>query len=176
MSPLLLAITIAVWLTMGSPVLIVQQRVGLRGRVFELWKFRTMAPDRRVGNVMWIGPDRRRTHKSSEDPRITSFGRFLRATRLDELPQFANVVKGDLSLVGPRPELVNVVAEYEPWQHRRHAVKPGLTGLWQVSDNGRALLRDCTQMELAYLDRISLREDVAIILRTVPAMIRRTGI
>jgi lipopolysaccharide/colanic/teichoic acid biosynthesis glycosyltransferase len=174
--PLLVAISAVVWITMGSPVFLVQERVGLQGRVFRLWKFRTMEPDRRRSRLEWIGEERRKTHKSSEDPRITSLGRWLRATRLDEIPQFINVVLGDLSLVGPRPELVSVVAEYEPWQHRRHAVKPGVTGLWQISDDGDKLLKDCTPLELEYLDQISLRRDMSIILLTVPAMIRRSGI
>lgn len=174
--PLYVVIGLAVWVAMDSPVFLAQDRVGRRGRVFRLWKFRTMEPDRRTVQLNWVGEDRRRTHKSAEDPRITGLGRWLRATRLDELPQFFNVVLGDLSLVGPRPELTAVVAEYEPWQHRRHAVKPGVTGLWQISDMGDALLRDCTEMELAYLDKVSLKTDLAIILRTFPAMLRRSGI
>jgi lipopolysaccharide/colanic/teichoic acid biosynthesis glycosyltransferase len=175
-APLLLVVAVTVWVAMDSPIFIAQDRVGLRGRVFRLWKFRTMEPDRRSTQLRWIGEDRRKTHKSAEDPRITPLGRWLRAFRLDELPQFLNVVKGDLSLVGPRPELVSVVAEYEAWQHRRHAVKPGVTGLWQISDDGDKLLRDCTALELEYLDSISLATDLSILLRTLPAMFRRAGI
>lgn len=175
-SPVLLLIATAVWLAMDSPIFFDQERVGRRGKVFRMWKFRTMAPDRRANRMEWIGPERRRTHKSAEDPRISALGRFLRATRIDELPQLINVVTGELSLVGPRPELVDIVAEYELWQHRRHAIKPGVTGLWQISDTGDALLRECTEMELQYLDQVSLRSDLKIILRTLPAMVRRAGI
>lgn len=175
-SPLLALIGLAVRINMGSPVFLRQHRVGRHGHVFRLWKFRTMAPDRRTTNLEWLGDDRRQTHKSADDPRITPLGKWLRSSRLDELPQFINVVKGDLSLVGPRPELVSIVATYEPWQHRRHAIKPGVTGLWQISDRGDKLLVDCTEMELEYLTTVSFATDVGIILRTFPAMARRNGI
>ena len=174
--PLMLIIGAAVWVAMGSPILLAQDRVGWQGRVFRLWKFRTMVPDRRTTQLEWVSEERRRTHKSADDPRITPLGRWLRAARLDEVPQFINVVTGDLSLVGPRPEMASVVAQYEPWQHRRHAIKPGLTGLWQISDRGNKLLRECTEMELAYLDEVSFRTDLQIILKTIPAMVRRQGI
>jgi lipopolysaccharide/colanic/teichoic acid biosynthesis glycosyltransferase len=174
--PLMIVIGTAIWVAMGSPVLLPQDRVGRQGRIFRIWKFRTMAPDRRSNQLHWVGENRRQTHKSANDPRITPLGRWLRATRLDELPQFYNVVTGDLSLVGPRPELVSVVAGYEAWQHRRHAVKPGVTGLWQISDQGDKLLHDCTEMELAYLEEVSLLTDLQIIAKTIPAMARRRGI
>jgi lipopolysaccharide/colanic/teichoic acid biosynthesis glycosyltransferase len=174
--PLMVVIGTAIWVAMDSPILLPQDRVGRQGRIFRLWKFRTMAPDRRATQLQWVGENRRQTHKSANDPRITPLGRWLRATRLDELPQFFNVVTGDLSLVGPRPELVSVVAGYEAWQHRRHAVKPGVTGLWQISDQGDKLLHDCTEMELAYLEEISLLTDLRIIAKTIPAMARKRGI
>ena len=174
--PFIALIGAIIWISMGSPVFLAQDRVGLRGKVFRLWKFRTMAPDRRTTELEWLGENRRRTHKSADDPRITTLGRWLRATRLDEIPQLVNVVSGDLSLVGPRPEMVAIVAQYEAWQHRRHAVKPGVTGLWQISDQGDKLLRDCTEMELAYLDQVSLRTDMQILLKTIPAMVKRRGI
>jgi lipopolysaccharide/colanic/teichoic acid biosynthesis glycosyltransferase len=174
--PLMALIGATIWVAMDSPVLLPQDRVGRQGKIFRLWKFRTMAPDRRVHRLDWVGENRRLTHKSPHDPRITPLGRWLRATRLDELPQFFNVVTGDLSLVGPRPELVSVVAQYDAWQHRRHAVKPGITGLWQISDVGDKLLHECTEMELAYLDEVSLKTDLRIIALTIPAMVRRRGI
>jgi lipopolysaccharide/colanic/teichoic acid biosynthesis glycosyltransferase len=176
-SPLLLTLAFLVGATMGTPVLLRQERMGRFNVPFTLFKFRTMEPDRRQDEVPFIGADRRRTHKSPDDPRITRLGRWLRATRLDELPQLMNVVLGDLSLVGPRPELVTVVRkEYEPWQYRRHAVKPGVTGLWQVSDRGDQRLHECTEMELRYLEDVSLMTDVRIVLQTVPAILRKSGI
>lgn len=176
LSPILLLIAAAIWVAVNSPVFLAEERVGRHGRVFRLRKFRTMDPDRRLQKLEWIGADQGLTHKSVHDPRITGLGRRLRATRLDELPQFVNVLMGDLALVGPRPEMVTTVTEYEPWQHRRHAIKPGITGPRQISDNGNALLRDCTEMELEYLDNVSWGTDLQIILRTLPAMIRRGGI
>ena len=175
-APLMAFIALAIFVTMGAPVVLRQNRVGLFGRVFTLYKFRTMAPDRRGLQGEFVGDDRRHTHKSADDPRITPLGRFLRRTRLDELPQFVNVLVGDLSLVGPRPEMVSIVALYESWQHRRHAVKPGITGLWQISDTGDKLLFECTEMELVYLEDVSLSADLSIMLRTLPAMARRGGI
>ena len=175
-SPLIAIVAVAIFITMGSPVILRQQRVGLFGKAFTLYKFRTMAPDRRGSEAEIVGEDRRRTHKSADDPRITPLGRLLRRTRLDELPQFINVLRGDLSLVGPRPEMVSIVALYEPWQHRRHAVKPGITGLWQISETGDKLLFECTEMELEYLKDVSLSADFSIMLRTLPVMARRGGI
>lgn len=175
-APIMAVVALAVFVTMGSPVIIRQARVGLFGKEFTLYKFRTMAPDQRATQVEFVGDDRRRTHKSADDPRITPLGGLLRRTRLDELPQFINVLRGDLSLVGPRPEMVSIVALYEPWQHRRHAVKPGITGIWQISDTGDKLLFECTQMELEYLEDVSLTTDFSIVLRTLPAMARRSGI
>lgn len=175
--PVLAVIALAVWMTMGRPAILRQQRTGRFNRPFTLYKFRSMEHDRRGSQVSFVGTDRRVTHKSAFDPRITGLGRWLRATRLDELPQILNVLKGDLSLVGPRPELVSIVnTEYESWQHRRHAVKPGVTGLWQISDMGDRRLHECTEMELAYLDEISLVTDLRILLATVPAMARKSGI
>jgi len=174
--PVLAAVSAAIYLKMGRPVLIRQRRVGRYGNEFLLYKFRTMEPDRRLNSMPYpVENDRRQTHKSADDPRLTSLGRRLRASRLDELPQFLNVAKGDMSLVGPRPELSEIVVDYEPWQHRRHAVKPGVTGLWQIAGETK-LLKDCTEMELQYLGRISAVGDASIIVRTIPAMLRRNGI
>src|SRR4051794_6076492 len=115
--PTLLVVALAVRLLLGPGVIFRQQRVGEGGRTFSVLKFRTMRPDRRTQRVEWDGVDRRRTHKASDDPRHTAFGRFLRKWSLDELPQLVNVVRGEMSLVGPRPELVGVVARYEPREH-----------------------------------------------------------
>ncbi len=110
-----------------------------------------MAHDRRQQQEP-VDQDRRQTHKTTDDPRHTRVGRFLRKWSLDELPQFWNVVCGDMSLVGPRPELVEIVARYEPWQHQRHTVKPGLTGLWQVSSRGTGMMHLHTDIDLDYIE------------------------
>jgi lipopolysaccharide/colanic/teichoic acid biosynthesis glycosyltransferase len=164
--PLLIACAIAVRIQFGSPVILHQQRVGRGGRVFTLYKFRTMEPDRRHSQAPFSGPDRRVTHKSADDPRLKPVGRFLRKWSLDELPQVVNVLRGEMSLVGPRPELVELVTSYEKWQHRRHAVKPGITGLWQVSERGDKVLHECTEIDLEYIEEISLWFDLKLLLLT----------
>lgn len=172
-SPLIAVVAVCVRLDVGSPILFRQQRVGQDGRLFSMWKFRTMRPDRRQRQESIVGPDRRRTHKHPDDPRLTRFGRFLRAWSLDELPQLVHVLRGQMSLVGPRPELVSVVAGYEPWQHARHLVRPGLTGLWQISERGSAPMHQRTDLDILYLHRMSLRTDLAILIRTLPAALGR---
>jgi lipopolysaccharide/colanic/teichoic acid biosynthesis glycosyltransferase len=165
-SPLSLAAAVAIRITMGMPIILRQQRVGRSGVVFTLYKFRTMEPDRRAGNGAYDGDERRRTHKDPRDPRITRVGRFLRTWSLDELPQFVNVIMGDMSLVGPRPEMVEIVARYQPWQHARHNVKPGITGLWQISERGDRIMHECTETDLEYLERISPSTDLKIMILT----------
>lgn len=172
--PLVLAIVAAVWISMGRPVLFTQKRVGRDGRPFTVFKFRTMMADRRANGARFVGQDRRFTHKSPSDPRITTVGRFLRRWSLDEVPQFWNVVLGQMSLVGPRPELVEIVeAKYEPWQHRRHEIKPGITGLWQVSLRNGAEMYQSTGVDLEYLRSITFFGDLKILLWTIPAALGR---
>ena len=161
-------------LSLGSPIIFRQRRVGRNDEEFDVYKFRTMRQDRRRQQAP-IDQDRRQNHKSTEDPRHTRVGRFLRKWSLDELPQFWNVVCGDMSLVGPRPELVEIVARYEPWQHQRHIVKPGLTGLWQVSSRGAGMMHLHTDIDLEYIETMGPVTDVKILLRTVPATLRRRG-
>ncbi len=129
-------------------------------------------PDRRHGERRAPEGSRRRTHKTPNDPRHTRLGRFLRAYSLDELPQLVNVLRGELSLVGPRPELPEVVDNYEPWQHGRHGVKPGITGLWQTTDraNGEPMHLHVDR-DLEYIKRVSVRTDVSIMLLTVPVLL-----
>jgi lipopolysaccharide/colanic/teichoic acid biosynthesis glycosyltransferase len=172
--PIVILVAIAVRLSLGSPIIFRQRRVGRGGREFNVYKFRTMRQDRRPSHAT-EADDRRRTHKSEKDPRHTRVGRTLRKWSLDELPQLWNVLKGDMSLVGPRPELVEVVARYEPWQHRRHAVKPGLTGLWQVSRRGSGMMHLHTDVDIEYVDSIGFLTDLKILLRTIPATLSRRG-
>lgn len=174
-SPIMLVSTVFVMVSLGTPMIYTQERVGLGGRPFKLYKLRTMIPDRRTGQGHYIGPERRQTHKSQGDPRVTSIGKYLRAVRFDELPQLWNVVKGDMSLVGPRPELPEIVASYNDWQHQRHMVKPGLTGLWQVSPQNGKPMHECTDVDLEYIANLSFSSDVSILLRTPAAMLFRRG-
>jgi lipopolysaccharide/colanic/teichoic acid biosynthesis glycosyltransferase len=173
-SPLMLAVALAVRLNLGSGVLFRQRRIGYGGREFTVLKFRTMRFDRRAELARWIGPDRRVCHKRDDDPRHTKVGRVLRKLSLDELPQLVNVLRGEMSLVGPRPELPTVVARYAPWQHARHLVRPGMTGLWQVTERASgALMCESTEPDIEYVRRISLATDVSILARTVPALLKR---
>jgi lipopolysaccharide/colanic/teichoic acid biosynthesis glycosyltransferase len=172
--PLTAVVALAVRISLGSPVIFRQRRVGRDGRPFDVYKFRTMAHDRRQQQEP-VDQDRRQTHKTTDDPRHTRVGRCLRKWSLDELPQFWNVVCGDMSLVGPRPELVEIVARYEPWQHQRHAVKPGLTGLWQVSSRGTGMMHLHTDIDLEYIETMSSSTDLKILFRTIPATLARRG-
>ena len=176
-SPLLLAIAVAILMTMGGPVLFRQRRIGLHGREIQVWKFRTMMADRRSENRGPPDPngDRRRRHKSRCDPRVTPLGRFLRRASLDELPQLWNVARGDMSLVGPRPELPSIVAKYEEWQHARHAVRPGLTGWWQVNRPADRLMHEVVELDLYYVQHLSFWLDIRILAKTVAAVLRGTG-
>lgn len=168
--PFLSVLVVGIWLSMGRPAIYTQRRVGKGGRPFTIYKLRTMRADRRVEQIAVDGADRRRVHKTHTDPRITDFGRFLRKWSLDETPQFFNVILGQMSLVGPRPELVEIVeTKYEGWQHARHTVKPGVTGLWQISEQRQELMYQATEVDLRYIDRLSLREDVRILALTIPA-------
>ena len=173
-SPILFAVALGIRVTMGRGVLFRQPRVGRDGRVFDVMKFRTMSHDRRGDETTYVGPERRYNHKSIDDPRHTPFGRFLRKWSLDEFPQFLNVVRGDMSMVGPRPELVSVVEKYQPWQHDRHQVRPGITGIWQVSERNDVPLHEATHLDIEYIETVSLLTDMRIMARTLPAMLGRS--
>jgi lipopolysaccharide/colanic/teichoic acid biosynthesis glycosyltransferase len=165
--PLMAAAAIAVRLSLGSGVFFSQDRVGLDGEVFTCRKFRTMKHSRRKRQVPIAHPCRRVSHKSFNDPRLTATGRFLRKWSLDELPQLFNVLAGDMSIVGPRPELPEIVAAYpDPAYTLRHQVKPGLTGPWQISERGSRPMHECVDIDLEYVERVSLWLDVQIIAKT----------
>lgn len=177
LSPLLACIALAVLLAMQRPVLYTQMRLGKDAQPFPMLKFRTMLPDRRRRAVPWDGPERRATHKSADDPRHTRLGRVMRKLSIDELPQLFNVVRGQMSLVGPRPELVELASEYLGWQHCRHLVRPGITGLWQTTERGKGrLLHECVDLDLEYIHGLSFRRDLSILLRTPAALLRNRGV
>lgn len=173
--PVLAVMACAVKLDSPGPVLFRQKRVGQGGVEIEILKFRTMREDRRKRSLPYTGPERRRTHKSPDDPRVTRVGRVLRRTCLDELPQLWNVLRGDMSVVGPRPELPHIVARYEPWQHLRHTVKPGITGWWQVNREHGHLMHERTELDLYYVEHQSFWLDVVILFRTVGAVVSGPG-
>ncbi len=176
-SPLLLAI--AVWIRRGSegPIVFRQSRVGQDGVPFDVFKFRTMVVnaeeiladlgDQNEGS----GP----LFKMKDDPRVTKAGAFLRKTSLDELPQFFNVVMGDMSLVGPRPALASEMAEWDQDLYGRLRVKPGITGMWQVSGRSETTFEEYTRLDLYYVDNWSLLVDLSILARTIPAVLKSDG-
>jgi len=178
LSPFLLLIALLVRLGSRGRAIFRQDRAGMSGRVFTLYKFRTMREDadlERAGlesrNEM-DGP----AFKMKDDPRVTGLGRLLRRTSVDELPQLWNVVKGDMSLVGPRPLPLYEVEKFEPWQRRRMTMRPGITGLWQVQGRNRVTrFADWMKMDLEYVDRWSLGLDAKILLRTIPAVLGGRG-
>jgi len=177
LSPLMAVTALAIKIDSRGPVFFWQTRSGLNGRLFRLWKFRTMCcqaetmkEELRNLNEM-SGP----VFKVRNDPRVTTVGRILRRTSLDELPQLLNVLKGDMSLVGPRPPLPHEVAQYEPWQHRRLSVKPGVTCTWQVNGRNAIDFEDWMKMDLEYIDNWSLWKDAKILAQTLPAVIKGEG-
>jgi len=174
-APLMVLVALLIRIKLGSSVIFRQRRIGLHGSSFDVFKFRTMLPDRRHTDVQIpiSSPDRRLTHKSRNDPRHTNAGRFLRRWSLDELPQFFNVAAGQMSLVGPRPELPSVVTRYEPWQHERHNVKPGMTGLWQVVARGVGPMELRTDLDIEYARSVSFTLDLRILMATVLAVITK---
>lgn len=177
LSWLLIGVGIAILLDSEGPVLFRQVRIGRNGRPFGMLKFRTMRAERRVRNT---GPpagvdERRQRHKSLRDPRVTRVGRYLRRACLDELPQLWNVVWGDMSVVGPRPELPSIVQNYEPWQHLRHRVSPGITGWWQVNREADQLMHEATELDIFYVEHCSLSLDLRILARTLGAVVDGRG-
>ena len=165
LSPLMLAIAIMVRIKLGSPVIFKQKRPGLNEKIFTLYKFRTMTDERDEKGVLL--PD---------NQRLTSFGQFLRSTSLDELPELVNILKGDMSLVGPRPLLVEYLPLYNSWQRRRHEVRPGLTGLAQINGRNAISWREKFEWDVHYVDNVSFRLDWKIIFFTVKKVLAREGI
>lgn len=178
LAPLFGLIALAVKLTSSGPVFYRWKVVGLDGRPFTGYKFRTMVPnaDELKAALVTANEMSGPVFKLKSDPRVTPVGRFLRKFSLDELPQLWNVLKGDMSLVGPRPPLQTEWEHFEPWQRRKLSVKPGMTCLWQVS--GRNDIRDFDEwvrLDLKYIDNWSLWLDFEILLRTISSVVRGTG-
>ena len=160
-----------------GPVFYRQDRVGKGGRLFKFYKFRSMRvdSDRLRADLESRNELTGPVFKMKNDPRVTTVGQFLRRSSLDEIPQIFNVLKGDMSIVGPRPALPGEVARYEAWHRRRLDVKPGITCLWQVAGRGQVGFDEWMRLDVEYMSRRSLRTDVAIFLKTIPAVIARRG-
>ena len=165
LSPVLIVLAILVRIKLGGPVIFRQERPGLNGKVFKLYKFRTMTDAKdESGNLL------------DDEYRLTGFGKKLRATSLDELPELYNILKGDMSIVGPRPLLVKYLPLYSDEQRRRHDVRPGLTGLAQVSGRNAITWTEKFSKDIEYVDNISLGLDISIFFRTIYCVLKKEGI
>jgi exopolysaccharide biosynthesis polyprenyl glycosylphosphotransferase len=175
--PLLLAVAIAVKLDSPGPVFYISERIGKKGLVFRCYKFRTMVrdADKRRAEILHMNERDGVLFKVANDPRITRMGRFLRKYSLDELPQFFNVLRGDMSVVGPRPPLAGEVSKYELSHLRRLDVMPGITGLWQVQGRQDPSFAGYVSLDVTYIDNWSIWLDFKIILRTIGVVIAGTG-
>lgn len=162
---LYLILAVIVRFNLGSPIIFIQDRPGKNGKIFKLYKFRSMS-DKRDENGEFL-PDKERLNK---------FGRILRSTSLDELPEFFNIIKGDMSIVGPRPLLVRYLEHYNDHDVRRHEVRPGLTGLAQVSGRNALTWREKFQKDVEYVDNLTFLMDAKVVLLTVKNVVKREGI
>ena len=178
LAPLLAVLALTVKLDSRGPILFRQPRIGRRGELFNMLKFRSMVPDAEhiKGQLRERNEAGDGLFKIADDPRVTRVGRFLRRTSLDELPQLFTVLRGDMSLVGPRPLVPDEDALIEGWRRRRLAVKPGMTGLWQVFGSARIPMNEMVKIDYVYGANWSIWLDVKILLRTVPYVLRRRGI
>ncbi|MCK6550082.1 sugar transferase [Myxococcota bacterium] len=176
-SPVMIAVAIGIKLSSKGPVMFRQIRSGRNGRTFTMYKFRSMVQDAeaRRAQLLHLNEMSGPVFKITRDPRVTRIGAFIRKTSLDELPQLFNILFGDMSLVGPRPPLPSEVKQYKPWQRRRLSVKPGLTGLWQVSGRNNIDFEQWMALDLRYIDNWSLWLDLKILLKTFPAVVLRSG-
>ena len=175
--PLLVLLGLIIWLHDRGPALFTQIRVGKDGRVFRIYKFRTMVVDAEQRKPGLLDSNDRDgiLFKLRKDPRITALGAHLRRWSVDELPQLLNVFLGDMSLVGPRPALPDEAAKYADHVRRRLVVKPGLTGLWQVSGRSDLSWEESVRLDLRYVENWSLALDLQIIWKTISALVRRSG-
>ena len=165
LSPVMLVTTILVRMKLGSPVIFKQERPGLNGKVFKLYKFRTMTDAKdSTGRLL------------SDEERLTTFGKKLRATSIDELPELINILKGDMSVVGPRPLLVQYLPLYNERQRRRHQVRPGVTGLAQVNGRNAISWEEKFEYDVAYVDNVTFLGDWRIVFRTIKTVLARDGI
>ncbi len=175
--PLLPAIVALIKLDSRGSILFRQKRVGRNGHLFTCYKFRSMVPNAESLKTTLAAQNEATgaAFKIRNDPRITAIGHFLRQSSLDEVPQLFNVLRGDMSIVGPRPQIPTEVELYEPWQRRRLAVKPGITCLWQISGRSQVGFEEWMRLDAEYVERRSLRLDLKILLGTLPAVIARKG-
>jgi len=169
LSPMLIVVAILIKIESDGPIIFKQERVGLRGKYFNIYKFRSMVINaeklkkKLESQNEMSGP----MFKIKNDPRVTRVGRFIRKTSIDEFPQFLNVLKGEMSLVGPRPSLPNEVEKFEPWMLKRLTIKPGLTCYWQVSGRNNIGFQEWMKMDICYVNKRNLWIDIKLIFKTL---------
>ena len=175
--PIVPLIALMIRLDSPGPVFYRQDRVGRGGRLFRFYKFRSMyqEADRRLHELQGRNEQDGPVFKIKADPRITPVGQFLRRSSMDEIPQLLNVLRGEMSIVGPRPPLPVEVARYQPWHRRRLDVKPGITCLWQIAGRSHIGFEEWMRLDMEYLRTRSLRTDLAIFAKTLPAVMARRG-
>ncbi len=170
--PFFIIISAAIKLDSHGPVFFIQERSGYKGRIFKMYKFRSMVTD--AEDKFELLEERNEVQgcmfKMRNDPRITEFGKFIRKTSIDELPQLLNVLMGDMSIVGPRPPIVREVLKYNAWHNLRLSVKPGLTGLWQISGRNRLGFEEMVRLDLKYIRERNFIYDFKIIIKTIPVL------
>jgi len=178
LTPVFLVIMLAILIEDGSPFFFIQQRVGLNGRIFDFYKFRSMVRNAEKLKDQLLRQNESGdgvTFKMKRDPRITRVGGFLRRFSVDEFPQFFNVLKGDLAIVGPRPPVPREVAQYSLEERKRLHVKPGLTCLWQIQGRSEIPFKEQVRLDMQYIHSRSLRQDFWIMMKTVPAVLLGRG-
>lgn len=162
LSPVIILVAISIKLDSRGPIIFKQQRVGRDGKIFEIYKFRSM-----IVNT----PSQARSPTNDHDPRVTRVGKFIRKTSLDEIPQLFNILKGEMSFIGPRPELITIVMQYyTDYERMRFIVKPGITGLWQVSPYRTGYIHENLQFDFSYIENLTLWTDIKVIFLTVKVM------
>lgn len=174
LSPIMLIVAVAIKLEdIKGPILFSQERVGYLGKKFKMYKFRSMYVDaeERLHEIQHLNEQTGPVFKMKDDPRITKVGKFIRKTSLDELPQLINILKGEMSIVGPRPALLREVVQYNDYQKQRLLVKPGLTCIWQVSGRNNIGFDEWVELDLEYIENQSLGLDIKLILQTIPALL-----
>jgi exopolysaccharide biosynthesis polyprenyl glycosylphosphotransferase len=176
-SPVFLVIAIAIRLEDGGSVFFIQERVGLNGRRFLIFKFRTMVANAEALKVSLQGQNEQDgpVFKIRNDPRVTRTGRFLRKISFDELPQFYNVLRGEMSVVGPRPPIPSEVEQYKRWQKRKLTMKPGITCTWQVLGRNTIPFEKWVKLDLEYIDNWSFTRDIVLVLKTIKVILTGTG-
>lgn len=176
LSPVLLIVSILIKFD-GSHggIFFKQKRVGVNGEIFDIYKFRSMFPDaeKRLEEIQHLNEIEGNMFKIKKDPRVTSIGRFIRAYSIDEIPQIFNVLKGDMSLIGPRPPLLREYEKYSDYDKKRLSIRPGISGLWQVSGRNSLSFDEMVALDLKYIRELSLHNDIRIFLKTIIVVIKK---